>query len=162
MGKQKQELPSDPSQYTILKEGQADILMHGNDVFYNKTQVVNRDLSIAVLRTFVAKRKEENAAMWAKKQDRKTGASSTQDTFDLAACDSCVPDASISAFDDETSEAATLVNTVHLEKDNGENIVSNGGAQSEVTDPIGKVSDEAAKPVIKKVCEEPRPLRILE
>jgi len=52
-GKTKQQLPTDPTQYTILKEGEADILVHGNDVFYNKTQVVNRDLSIAVLRTFV-------------------------------------------------------------------------------------------------------------
>ncbi|KAJ7567567.1 hypothetical protein O6H91_02G153100 [Diphasiastrum complanatum] len=49
----------DPSEYTILKEGEAEILMHGNDVFYNKTQVVNRDVSIAVLRAFVAMREKE-------------------------------------------------------------------------------------------------------
>lgn len=70
-GKTKQQLPTDPTQYTILKEGEADILVHGNDVFYNKTQVVNRDLSIAVLRTFVGKRKEEHDAMWAKKKKPK-------------------------------------------------------------------------------------------
>ncbi|XP_057820427.1 tRNA (guanine(26)-N(2))-dimethyltransferase 2 isoform X2 [Cryptomeria japonica] len=162
MGKQKQELPSDPSQYTILKEGQADILMHGNDVFYNKTQVVNRDLSIAVLRTFVAKSKEEYAEMWAKKQGRKMGASGTQAAPVLAACDSSEPGASTPAFDHEINEAATVVNTAHLEKDNGVNNFSNGGAQSEVTDQVCEVSDEIAKPVIKRVREEPRPLRILE
>jgi hypothetical protein len=38
-GKTKRQLPTDPTQYTVLKEGEADILVHGNDVFYNKTQV---------------------------------------------------------------------------------------------------------------------------
>lgn len=47
------------SEYTILKEGQAEILMRGNDVFYNKAQIVNRDLSIAVVRAFLIKREEE-------------------------------------------------------------------------------------------------------
>uniref|UniRef100_A0A0D6R1G2 tRNA (guanine(26)-N(2))-dimethyltransferase n=1 Tax=Araucaria cunninghamii TaxID=56994 RepID=A0A0D6R1G2_ARACU len=154
----KNELPSDPSQYTILKEGQADILMHGNDVFYNKTQVVNRDLSIAVLRTFVAKRKEENAAMWAKKQDQKTSTSSAQPPPELAACESSEMDASISAFDGEANEAATDVDKVQSEKENGEN----GGAQADVAGQVAGVSDEVAKPVIKKVGEEPRPLRVLE
>ncbi|CAN6448378.1 unnamed protein product [Victoria cruziana] len=66
-------LPTDPEEYRILKEGEAEILMHGNDVFYNKTQVVNRDLSIAVLRTFISKRKEEQTARWNKKAEaRKT------------------------------------------------------------------------------------------
>ncbi|KAG0481349.1 hypothetical protein HPP92_011876 [Vanilla planifolia] len=50
--------------YTIIKEGEAEILMHSsNTVFFNKAQVNNRDISIAVLRTFVEKRKEEYAAM---------------------------------------------------------------------------------------------------
>ncbi|KAL4184668.1 hypothetical protein AMTRI_Chr10g2270 [Amborella trichopoda] len=62
-------LPVDPMEYTILKEGDAEILMHGNDVFYNKTQVVNRDLSIAVLRTFISKRLEEHPVKVAKKVD---------------------------------------------------------------------------------------------
>ncbi|XP_008811807.1 probable tRNA (guanine(26)-N(2))-dimethyltransferase 2 [Phoenix dactylifera] len=50
--------------YKIIKEGEAEILFpSSNSVFYNKTQVNNRDMSIAVLRTFIAKRKEEHAAM---------------------------------------------------------------------------------------------------
>ncbi|KAI5080955.1 hypothetical protein GOP47_0004138 [Adiantum capillus-veneris] len=49
----------DDDRPTVIKEGQAKILLHGNDVFYNKAQVVNRDLSIAVLRSFIAKRQEE-------------------------------------------------------------------------------------------------------
>ncbi|XP_020092724.1 probable tRNA (guanine(26)-N(2))-dimethyltransferase 1 [Ananas comosus] len=54
--------------YTIIKEGEAEILMHSsNSVFFNKAQVNNRDMSIAVLRTFIDKRKEEHAAMLNKK-----------------------------------------------------------------------------------------------
>ncbi|XP_042501685.1 probable tRNA (guanine(26)-N(2))-dimethyltransferase 2 isoform X3 [Macadamia integrifolia] len=58
----------DPNDYTIIKEGEAEIIMLAkNEVFYNKAQVNNRDLSIAVLRTFISKRKEEHAAMLAKR-----------------------------------------------------------------------------------------------
>ncbi|KAF3796626.1 hypothetical protein EJ110_NYTH01769 [Nymphaea thermarum] len=53
-------LHDDSAGYRILKEGEAEILIHRNDVFYNKAQVVNRDLSIAVLRTYVDKRNEEH------------------------------------------------------------------------------------------------------
>ncbi|CAA0828307.1 Probable tRNA (guanine(26)-N(2))-dimethyltransferase 2 [Striga hermonthica] len=64
--------PFDLNDFTIIKEGEAEILMHvKNEVFYNKTQVNNRDMSIAVLRTFIAKRKEEHEALLSKK--RKTG-----------------------------------------------------------------------------------------
>nr|CAD1837974.1 unnamed protein product [Ananas comosus var. bracteatus] len=53
--------------YTIVKEGEAEILMDSsNSVFYNKAQVNNRDLSIAVLRTFISRRSEEHAAMLSK------------------------------------------------------------------------------------------------
>ncbi|XP_043704199.1 probable tRNA (guanine(26)-N(2))-dimethyltransferase 2 [Telopea speciosissima] len=59
---------TDPNEYTVIKEGEAEILMHAkNEVFYNKTQVNNRDLSIAVLRTFISKSKEEHASMLAKR-----------------------------------------------------------------------------------------------
>ncbi|XP_010260696.1 PREDICTED: probable tRNA (guanine(26)-N(2))-dimethyltransferase 2 [Nelumbo nucifera] len=61
-------ISTDPNDYTIIKEGEAEILMHAkNQVFYNKTQVNNRDLSIAVLRTFISKRKEEHEAMSSKR-----------------------------------------------------------------------------------------------
>lgn len=54
-------MSSDLNDFTIIKEGEAEILMHAkNEVFYNKTQVNNRDISIAVLRTFISKRKEEH------------------------------------------------------------------------------------------------------
>ncbi|KAL5702047.1 methylamine--glutamate N-methyltransferase [Ranunculus cassubicifolius] len=61
-------MSTDPEDYTIIKEGEAEILMHAkNQVFYNKAQVNNRDLSIAVLRTYLSKRKEEHEAMLNKK-----------------------------------------------------------------------------------------------
>ncbi|GER45282.1 tRNA (guanine(26)-N(2))-dimethyltransferase, partial [Striga asiatica] len=59
----------DLNDFTIIKEGEAEILMHvKNEVFYNKTQVNNRDMSIAVLRTFISKRKEEHESMLSKKK----------------------------------------------------------------------------------------------
>ncbi|KAK3032537.1 hypothetical protein RJ639_036776 [Escallonia herrerae] len=68
--KQKVEtVSSDPNDYTIIKEGEAEILMHAkNEVFYNKTQVNNRDISIAVLRTFISRRKEEHEAFLSKRK----------------------------------------------------------------------------------------------
>ncbi|KAJ8484875.1 hypothetical protein OPV22_017360 [Ensete ventricosum] len=54
--------------YKIIKEGEAEILMHSNNtVFFNKAQVYNRDMSIAVLRSYIAKRKEEHDAYLSKK-----------------------------------------------------------------------------------------------
>ncbi|CAI0433172.1 unnamed protein product [Linum tenue] len=53
---------------TVVKEGEAEILMHAkNEVFYNKTQVNNRDISIAVLRIFISKRKEEHESKLSKR-----------------------------------------------------------------------------------------------
>ncbi|KAL0431789.1 UNVERIFIED_CONTAM: putative tRNA (guanine(26)-N(2))-dimethyltransferase 2 [Sesamum radiatum] len=61
--------PSDVSDFTVIREGEAEILIHpGNEVFYNKTQVNNRDMSIAVLRTFISKRKQEHEAMLARRK----------------------------------------------------------------------------------------------
>ena len=43
-----------------IREGKAKVLLaEKNDVFYNKAQVVNRDISIAVIKTFAKKRQEE-------------------------------------------------------------------------------------------------------
>lgn len=57
----------DLKDYTIIKEGEAEILMHAtNQAFYNKTQVNNRDMSIAVLRTFISQHKLEHKAMLAR------------------------------------------------------------------------------------------------
>ncbi|KAI7742753.1 hypothetical protein M8C21_022031 [Ambrosia artemisiifolia] len=63
--------PFDLNDYTIIKEGEAEILMHKkNEVFYNKAQVNNRDMSIAVLRTFISKRKEEHEAFLSKRMNK--------------------------------------------------------------------------------------------
>ncbi|CAJ1947188.1 unnamed protein product [Sphenostylis stenocarpa] len=62
-------MSSDLSDYKIIKEGEAEILMHAkNEVFYNKTQVNNRDISIAVLRTFLSKRKQGHEAYLSKRR----------------------------------------------------------------------------------------------
>ncbi|XP_062216061.1 tRNA (guanine(26)-N(2))-dimethyltransferase 1-like isoform X2 [Phragmites australis] len=54
--------------YEIKREGEAEILMlKSNAVFFNPVQVHNRDMSIAVLRTFVAKHKEEHEALMKKR-----------------------------------------------------------------------------------------------
>lgn len=68
----KKENPKGPAvdlnDYTVIKEGEAEILMHAkNEVFYNKTQVNNRDMSIAVLRVFVSKRQQEHEEMFSRK-----------------------------------------------------------------------------------------------
>ncbi|KAF3444911.1 hypothetical protein FNV43_RR14604 [Rhamnella rubrinervis] len=61
-------MSTDLNDFTIIKEGDAEILMHAkNEVFFNKTQVNNRDISIAVLRTFISKRKEEHEARLSKR-----------------------------------------------------------------------------------------------
>ncbi|KAL3144470.1 hypothetical protein ABBQ32_004211 [Trebouxia sp. C0010 RCD-2024] len=48
-----------PDGYKVRTEGKGSILQKGNDVFYNPAQVVNRDISIAVLRYFVKQRQLE-------------------------------------------------------------------------------------------------------
>ncbi|KAL4581952.1 hypothetical protein LXL04_006486 [Taraxacum kok-saghyz] len=63
--------PLDLNDFAIIKEGEAEILMHAkNEVFYNKTQVNNRDLSIAVLRAFITKRKQEHEAQLCKRSKK--------------------------------------------------------------------------------------------
>ncbi|KAF0912082.1 hypothetical protein E2562_012981 [Oryza meyeriana var. granulata] len=53
--------------YEIVREGEAEIIIHKkiatNEVFYNPVQIHNRDMSVAVLRTFITKREEEHKAM---------------------------------------------------------------------------------------------------
>ncbi|KAL9226497.1 hypothetical protein vseg_002304 [Gypsophila vaccaria] len=58
----------DINDFAVIREGDAEILMHkNNQVFFNKSQVNNRDMSIAVLRTFINKRKEEHEAFVSRK-----------------------------------------------------------------------------------------------
>ncbi|XP_076941810.1 tRNA (guanine(26)-N(2))-dimethyltransferase 2-like [Bidens hawaiensis] len=73
--------PFDLTGYTVIKEGEAEILMHKkNEVFYNKAQVNNRDMSIAVLRTFIKKRKEEHEAYLSKKMNKASKVSENRDS----------------------------------------------------------------------------------
>ncbi|CAH2072657.1 unnamed protein product [Thlaspi arvense] len=61
-------METDLNDYTVIKEGEAEILMHKkNQVFFNKAQVNNRDMSIAVLRAFISKCKQEHEAMLSKR-----------------------------------------------------------------------------------------------
>ncbi|KAA3474654.1 putative tRNA (guanine(26)-N(2))-dimethyltransferase 2 [Gossypium australe] len=70
----------DLNDYTIIKEGEAEILMHAkNEVFFNKTQVNNRDMSIAVLRTFISKRKQEHEALLSKRNKNNGSSSDVED-----------------------------------------------------------------------------------
>ncbi|XP_075514608.1 tRNA (guanine(26)-N(2))-dimethyltransferase 1-like [Primulina tabacum] len=62
----------DLNDFIVIKEGKAEILMHTkNQVFFNKAQVNNRDMSIAVLRTFISKHKQEHEAMISKRMKTK-------------------------------------------------------------------------------------------
>ncbi|CAA7038588.1 unnamed protein product [Microthlaspi erraticum] len=64
-------METDPNDYTVIKEGEAEILLHKkNQVFFNKAQVNNRDMSIAVLREFISKRKQEHEAAKSSKTSR--------------------------------------------------------------------------------------------
>ncbi|KAG4914717.1 hypothetical protein JHK87_052274 [Glycine soja] len=77
-------MSSDLSDYKIIKEGEAEILMHAkNEVFYNKTQVNNRDISIAVLRTFISKRKQEHEAYLSKRTKGAQKVSENGDSSEL-------------------------------------------------------------------------------
>ena len=51
-----------PAGFKTKTEGKATILQQANETFYNPAQVVNRDLSIAVLTYFESRRREEGKA----------------------------------------------------------------------------------------------------
>ncbi|CAL5223126.1 g5591 [Coccomyxa viridis] len=70
-GQQPSGLPVPEGTKTVT-EGQATILHQGENVFYNPAQVINRDLSVAVLRYFVKQRREEieNGTLKAPRQKR--------------------------------------------------------------------------------------------
>lgn len=44
----------------VVVEGKGKVLQRENEVFYNRPQVVNRDLSLAIIREFQKRRKEEH------------------------------------------------------------------------------------------------------
>lgn len=58
-----------PEGFESVTEGKATVLSKGNSVFYNRAQVVNRDISIAVLRWFA----QQNSETKKKKKKRRHG-----------------------------------------------------------------------------------------
>ncbi|KAJ4833107.1 hypothetical protein Tsubulata_001094 [Turnera subulata] len=130
----------DLDNYTIIKEGEAEILMHKkNQVFYNKTQVNNRDISIAVLRTFVTKRKEEHEAMLSKRT-KSAGKVSEKDATG------------------SVEEEAPAESAVDNEKSNGECEM----AEELCQDAPCSISEEQGKAIGGKVQRELKPPRVLE
>nr|XP_043632242.1 probable tRNA (guanine(26)-N(2))-dimethyltransferase 1 isoform X2 [Erigeron canadensis] len=126
--------PFDLNDYIIIKEGEAEILMHNkNEVFYNKTQVNNRDMSIAVLRTFISKRKKEHEALLSKRIKKGLKVSEDGDSGMDIANDSSKP--------------------------NGN---SNGECEEIPQDEQRGNSEEAKKMPEVKVREELKPPRVLE
>ena len=67
---------SPPESFTSITEGLARVLVPGDDVFYNPVQRFNRDLSVAVIRTFseslLVTKKQLRKAAWEEKR-RKEG-----------------------------------------------------------------------------------------
>ncbi|KAI9153493.1 hypothetical protein LWI28_012240 [Acer negundo] len=127
----------DLNDYSIIKEGEAEILMHAkNEVFYNKTQVNNRDISIAVLRTFVSKRKEEHEALLSKRAIK---------VSEKSACGSVV---------EETSNESD----VNKEKLNGEI----EGPEETLQDESYAISKQTVKATERKVQGQLKPPRVLE
>jgi tRNA (guanine26-N2/guanine27-N2)-dimethyltransferase len=53
---------TEPTNWATLKEGQAEVLHKPGEAFYNKAQVQNRDLSIAVIREFIKLRERDAKA----------------------------------------------------------------------------------------------------
>ncbi|OUS48791.1 hypothetical protein BE221DRAFT_51295, partial [Ostreococcus tauri] len=67
--------PAVPEGYAVIREGAARALQRAetDDVFYNKPQVVNRDMSLAVIREFQRVRAEEHASGTSKREKRGKG-----------------------------------------------------------------------------------------
>ncbi|KAK3212375.1 hypothetical protein Dsin_017081 [Dipteronia sinensis] len=127
----------DLNDYSIIKEGEAEILMHAkNEVFYNKTQVNNRDISIAVLRTFVSKRKEEHEVVLSKRA--------------INASEKCASGSTV----EETSNEFD----VNKEKLNGEI----EGPEEILQDESCAISKQTAKATERKVQGQLKPPRVLE
>lgn len=56
------QLPPPPPDHRLLVEGQAAIpFSESNEVFYNKVQEFNRDISVHVIKLFVERRLREKA-----------------------------------------------------------------------------------------------------
>ncbi|XP_012088060.1 probable tRNA (guanine(26)-N(2))-dimethyltransferase 2 [Jatropha curcas] len=159
----------DLNDYTFITEGEAQILMHKkNQVFFNKAQVNNRDLSIAVLRTFISKRKEEHEA----RLSRRT--KSVQKLSEKDASGSVIEEASNKHVVDNEKSNGKHEEKVHVKDDSvsaveetsDEPAVDNEklNGDSEMLDEIPQdepcsISEE---PVQTKEHKVPEPPRVLE
>nr|ABD96937.1 hypothetical protein [Tarenaya spinosa] len=136
-------METDLSDYTVIKEGEAEILMHKkNQVFFNKAQIIgfevnNRDMSIAVLRAFISKRKQEHEAMLSKR-NRSAG----------------------KVLDKDASESAT--GEAPCEKNNMNNGKTNGEHEVAPEDGPSSASKEPSKAVEETGRRELKPPRVLE
>jgi tRNA (guanine26-N2/guanine27-N2)-dimethyltransferase len=123
--------------YEIKKEGEAEILMlKSNAVFFNPVQVHNRDMSIAVLRTFVTKRKEEHEALMSKRNK--------------------------SHKKDNQIETSVANGDVALTSQHDKMDVVNEKEPNQATNEIEDVSKEAVKTPSWKVTRELKPPVVLE
>lgn len=124
--------------YEIKKEGEAEILMlASNAVFFNPVQVHNRDMSIAVLRTFVAKRKEEYEELMNKRNNKSNKKGNQVETPVVNG------DTALTSQHDE-------IGVVHEKETN------------QATNEIGDLSKEETKTPSRKVTRELKPPIVLE
>ncbi|PON82089.1 tRNA methyltransferase, Trm [Trema orientale] len=132
----------DLGEFSIIKEGEAEILMDAkNKVFYNKSQVNNRDISIAVLRTFIDKQKEEHEARLSKRKKTVTKVSEK--------------DTSENVLEEAPNESA-----VNGEISNGDHEVQEDISHDE-DEPCG-ISEEVVKTTVGKGPVEPKAPKVLE
>eukprot|EP00217_Crustomastix_stigmatica_P004457 CAMPEP_0183806124 /NCGR_PEP_ID=MMETSP0803_2-20130417/38773_1 /TAXON_ID=195967 /ORGANISM="Crustomastix stigmata, Strain CCMP3273" /LENGTH=608 /DNA_ID=CAMNT_0026050885 /DNA_START=131 /DNA_END=1957 /DNA_ORIENTATION=- len=136
-----------------LREGAAVILLDGdNDVFYNKAQVVNRDLSIAVLRHFNRVRAAEHAeGVWPKSNRRFKGGGAPGSPL-LPHLVPPPPPEPNPASDEPREVAAGEAEQAAGEAAEAAKVDDQGEQQ-------GDQQDEAPKP---KRPQELRPMRVLE
>nr|BAD43176.1 hypothetical protein [Arabidopsis thaliana]BAD43211.1 hypothetical protein [Arabidopsis thaliana] len=126
-------METDLNDYTVIKEGEAEILMHKkNQVFFNKAQVNNRDMSIAVLREFLSKRKQEHEA----KSSKRTRPASK-------------------VIEKDASGASK-------EETPSENGMNNGDHEVASEDGPSSVSKDPAKTTERFAPREPKPPKVLE
>lgn len=124
--------------YEVKKEGEAEILMlASNAVFFNPVQVHNRDMSIAVLRTFVAKRKEEYEELINKRNNKSHKKDNQVETPVVNG------DTALTSQHDE-------IGVVHEKETN------------QATNEIGDLSKEETKTPSRKVTRELKPPIVLE
>ncbi|KAL6907618.1 hypothetical protein ACP4OV_002657 [Aristida adscensionis] len=121
--------------YEIIREGEAEILMlKSNAVFYNPVQVNNRDMSVAVLRTFVDKRKEEHEALMNKrnKSHQKTNQS----------------EASVQNGEDASTSQQDKMDIVHEQELNQVSDEASDLPKEKTKVPSWKVTKELKPPVV--------------